>query len=397
MKNFFGYIMAGLIGGFVVLGGLQLSDRDTISSVETVPLQTPMINKVALTNNAPSISVPESFSNAAAKATPAVVKIQVRQTAVVSDKSSQESPHMDLFKYFFGEEFDGGSRDFFNFGPDNSPRNGAGSGVIISSDGFIVTNNHVVENAGEIEVTLYDKRSFKATIIGTDKRTDLAVIKIESDNLPTLEYSNSENAKVGDWVLAIGNPFEYLTSTVTAGIISAKGRDINILQGNEKIESFIQTDAVVNPGNSGGALVDLDGNLIGINTAIATPTGIYAGYSFAIPVNLMKRIVEDIIEFGEYRRAVLGITIGDINSDLVKEYNLNTSEGVFVDNVRPGGAAELAGLLPKDVITGIDDTRIKSVPQLQALIGSKKAGEVVTLKVLRRNKEKSISVRLKEG
>ncbi len=240
----------------------------------------------------------------------------------------------------------------------------SGSGVIISQDGYIVTNNHVIDKAHNIRVVLNDKREFDATLVGTDPNTDIALLKIEADSLPTIPFGNSDELKVGEWVLAVGNPFN-LTSTVTAGIVSAKARNINILQSSMKIESFIQTDAAVNPGNSGGALVNTRGELVGINTAIASQTGSYAGYSFAVPVSIVEKVVGDIKQFGMVQRAVLGVQIMEITPELQKERNLPTLQGVFVAGVVTGGAADRYGINRGDIITHIDGRTIRTVTDLQ--------------------------------
>lgn len=227
---------------------------------------------------------------------------------------------------------------------------GSGSGVIISDNGYIVTNNHVISGADKIEVTLNDKRSYVARIIGFDASTDIALIKIEQNGLPFLLYGNSDLVKIGEWVLAVGNPFN-LNSTVTAGIISAKGRN-NILDNNKRpIESFIQTDAAVNPGNSGGALVNINGELIGINTAIASNNGTYQGYSFAVPVNIVKKVISDLIEFGSVQRAFIGISIKDIDSKFASDKNINHLNGIYVNGINIGGSAEDAGIKEGDIIT----------------------------------------------
>ncbi|GIV41138.1 MAG: hypothetical protein KatS3mg034_0448 [Vicingaceae bacterium] len=270
---------------------------------------------------------------------------------------------------------------------------GTGSGVIFDSKGYVVTNNHVIDGADDIEVILNDNRTFKAKIIGRDPSTDLAVLKIDGENLPVLPFGNSDLIEVGDWVLAIGNPFN-LTSTVTAGIISAKARNIRILKDQAAIESFLQTDAAINPGNSGGALVDLNGTLIGINTAIASPTGAYSGYGFAIPSNLVKKVVEDIIEFGSVQRGFLGVMIRNLNSEIAKDYNLKISQGVVIDSIIPGGSAENAGLKKGDVILEVDGHAVKTSPELQEAIGLHRPGEIVRLKIYRDGKEKDFEVKL---
>jgi S1-C subfamily serine protease len=277
-------------------------------------------------------------------------------------------------------------------------RKGAGSGVIISKDGFILTNNHVVDFADEVTVQTVDNKEYKATIVGRDPSSDLAVIKINANNLPTLEYADSDKARVGEWVLAVGNPFEYLTSTVTAGIISAKGRDLNIIQGAKTIEEFIQTDAAINPGNSGGALVDAYGKLLGINTAIASETGSYAGYSFAIPVNLAMSIANDIMKNGgDIERTSLGVEVFVLDETLAKEQGIPLSEGLLVDAVGEKSAAQYAGILPNDILVEIDGYKLKSFEDLKKKIDMAKVGDSVQIKVFRNGKYLDIPVRLKKG
>lgn len=263
---------------------------------------------------------------------------------------------------------------------------GSGSGVIITNDGYIVTNNHVIDRANQIEVTLNDKRTFDAKVVGTDPNTDLALIKIDADNLPIIPFGNSNSLKVGEWVLAIGNPFN-LTSTVTAGIVSAKARNINIINSKMRIESFIQTDAAVNPGNSGGALVNTKGQLVGINTAIASQTGSYAGYAFAIPTSIVKKVVSDLRQYGVVQRAVLGVEIADITAKLAKEKDLKTLEGAYVANVNPGSAAEKAGIKEGDVIINVNGVNVKSVAELQEQIGRYKPGDKISVTVMRKNEK----------
>lgn len=288
--------------------------------------------------------------------------------------------------------------DFF-FGPrDIMPRQkvqSSGSGVILTHDGFIVTNNHVIENADEITVVLNDKRKFTAKLVGTDPSTDIALLKIDATDLPFLSFGNSDNIKVGEWVLAIGNPFN-LTSTVTAGIVSAKARNINILSGRDfAIESFIQTDAAVNPGNSGGALINLKGELIGINTAIASRTGSFTGYAFAIPSNIVKKVVTDIIEFGEVQRAILGVRIQELTAELAKEKGIKDIKGVYVFDVENGGAADAAGIKPGDVILSVNGVDVNSTAQLQEQISRYRPNQQVDIVVNRDNSRKRFSVTLR--
>ena len=260
-----------------------------------------------------------------------------------------------------------------------------GSGVIISKDGFIITNNHVIDSGNKIEVTLSNKRSYKAVVIGKDPTTDLALLKIEERNLPTLRYADSDNIEVGQWVLAVGNPFN-LTSTVTAGIVSAKGRNINILQGLYAIESFIQTDAVVNPGNSGGALVNLQGELVGINSAIMSESGGYEGYSFAIPANLVKKIIRDLKDYGEVKRALLGIRILDVNEEVASDMNLPEVAGILVRRVDEGSSAQKAGIEMNDVIIAINGQKTKTVPELQEQVARFRPGDAISVDIIRNGK-----------
>ena len=270
-----------------------------------------------------------------------------------------------------------------------------GSGVIISPDGYIVTNNHVVEDSDDLEITLFDKRKMTAKVIGTDPSTDLAVLKINDDeSFPFLTIGNSDSLLVGEWVLAVGNPFN-LESTVTAGIISAKGRNINILEDDYSIESFIQTDAAVNPGNSGGALVNTNGELVGINTAIITRSGKYEGYSFAIPVNLAQKIIKDLKDFGIVQRGFLGIFPETITAELVESLDLPSLDGVHVSRVKDNSAAEDAGLKTDDVIVGINGNKIESVPQLQEQVGRFRPGNTISIDYIRNGKKRKTEVTLK--
>jgi serine protease Do len=389
MKNIISTLAAGLIGGLMVLLGMQwmAPDKSEPSSNENVFQAMPAVHYVNHTT--PSISSELmntlDFSEAAKIAMPAVVHIRAKSNGVASTGDQSMEGYTNPFKFFFGE---GGLEEF------NYPRAGSGSGVIYTADGYIITNNHVVEFADEIEVTLFDNRKFEAEIVGRDPKSDLAVIKIDEEDLPILKMSNSDEAQVGQWVLAVGNPFE-LTSTVTAGIISAKGRNIRLLGGGDAIESFIQTDAAVNPGNSGGALVDKYGNLLGINTAIASRTGAFSGYSFAIPVQLAQRVVDDIIEYGSYQRPYLGVEILELNGDYAEELGVNISQGVVVENLMDGGSAQYAGIQPKDIIVKAGGKEIKSVAELQEVVGRAQVGSVMELTINRRGKEMDFSVQLK--
>ena len=322
------------------------------------------------------------FTYAAEVSVNAVVHIMSKFEAKQSNMGMEQDP---FFEYFFGQR---------NPTPKRPAQIGSGSGVILSSDGYIVTNNHVVDGSDNISVILNDKRTFDAQLIGTDPTTDLALLKIDAKDLPTLPIGNSDNLKIGEWVLAVGNPFN-LTSTVTAGIVSAKARSINILNSDMRIESFIQTDAAVNPGNSGGALVNTNGELVGINTAIASQTGSYSGYSFAIPVSIMSKVVADLKQYGVVQRALLGISISDINAEFAKEKNLDVLEGVYVAAVNPNSAAADAGIVEGDVIIEANGQKVKSVSELQEQIGRHRPGDKVGITLLRNGKQKEFDVTLK--
>ena len=317
----------------------------------------------------------QTFVPAAEVSTPTVVHI----TAVENNKNtSKNNPYEQFFQFGFPQ----------GDVPQNSLKKGTGSGVIITKDGYIVTNHHVVAGADEITVTTYDKQKFNAAIIGMDPSTDIAVLKIEATDLPKISIGNSDDVKVGQWVMAVGNPFD-LESTVTAGIVSAKSRNIRIIKEKFSIESFIQTDAVVNPGNSGGALVNLAGELIGINTAIASNTGSYSGYSFAVPSNIALKVVDDLIKYGATQRGILGVQIvnvSDLNESELKEKNISLTEGVFIDGLIKGGSAEKSGLKIGDIIVEAEEKTVKSAPELQAIIGTGRPGDQIDLKVIRAGK-----------
>jgi Do/DeqQ family serine protease len=296
----------------------------------------------------------------------------------------------DPFKVFFGMPDDEDHRGV----RERPMRQGSGSGVIITQDGYIVTNNHVVADAEEVLVTLNDRRSYSATVIGVDPSTDVALIKIDEKDLPIIQFANSDAVKVGQWAIAVGNPFS-LSSTVTAGIVSATARNINIMQDRAPIESFIQTDAAVNPGNSGGALVDLQGNLIGINTAIASPTGSYSGYAFAVPSNMVNKVIADLKEFGVVQRGFIGALIRDVSNDLAKEKGLSSTMGVYVDSLTANSAALEAGIKSGDIIVKVDNQAVNSSPQLLEKIGRHRPGDEVPITVLRKGSEKDVVVTLK--
>lgn len=364
----------GLLAGFAGAWMFQHLPQSQVISFAPDALETPVRN--ASYHNLPV----SGFTEATKKATPAVVYIKT-----ITQGKVQQGGMFDFWNFdFFGQR-----------GPSTS----SGSGVIISEDGYIVTNNHVVDEADDIEViTNNQKRSFKARVIGTDPSTDLALLKIDAKGLPKIFFGNSENLAVGDWVLAVGNPFN-LTSTVTAGIVSAKGRNINIVNNSFPIESFIQTDAAINPGNSGGALVDVSGNLIGINTAIASNTGSYNGYGFAIPSNMVAKIVKDLVEHGEVQRGYTGMTLKDISSDLAEKINLNGNAGVYVQQVMEEGPASQAGIEPGDVITKTDGKIIESLANFDEQISLHRPGDLVKISYVRKGKtaETTLSLINKEG
>jgi len=383
MKQHLSYLLSGLIGGLVVLAGFWMTHSEpTPCAQDSTAVR--LVSNVHVPPNLTGATF--DFREAAARAMPAVVHIAAKESPHEAERKGE-----DPWSQFFGD-------DLFFRNPflDFRPREGTGSGVIYTSDGYIVTNNHVVEHADILQVTTFDNKRFKARLVGTYPESDLAVLKIDAQNLPTLEFADSDEAQVGQWVLAIGNPLN-LTSTVTAGIISARGRDIDIIRDRQgaAIESFIQTDAAVNPGNSGGALVDADGRLLGINTAIATRTGFFQGYSFAIPINVVRNIVDEIIENGSFRRGFLGIEIAEITPEDVEDLGLSVTQGVLVVRLTEGGAAQYAGVLPNDVIVGINGKKVKSPPELLEHLGSTKAGDAVTLKINRQGTLLDIPVVLK--
>ncbi len=380
LKNAITSFTFGLIGGLIAVAIAFTVNRPNNQLYNTSAPD----NGSTATSGANSIITPTKgnnlvtncnldFTEAAEKARKAVVHIR-----------TEYYTEPDVMNFFFG-----GNMQL-------PPIKGSGSGVIISSDGYIVTNNHVIENAVNITVTLFDRRTFKAKVIGRDPATDIALIKIDTDSLPVLPFGDSDKLKVGEWVLAIGNPFN-LTSTVTAGIVSAKGRSVSIMDKRYAIESFIQTDAAINPGNSGGALVNLDGELVGINTAIASPTGVYAGYGFAVPVSIVKKVVADLLEYGSVQRAFLGVNVSDITQEFAQKYHLNTYQGVVVVNVIDNGAAAEAGIKEGDVITAVNGVKVTDVPELLEKIGQHRPGDNVTLTIIRNGKKLDIPVVLRNS
>lgn len=372
MKKIGLLIAASFLGGVLTLGSYKLFFDNNIQ-VKNETLITP----AQLTSKAVNYAIPAEntdFTVAADATLAAVVHVKNITIQEVNDPFSS---------FFYGGN---GKRQFKQVG--------SGSGVIISKDGYIITNNHVIENAKTIEITLNDKRKYKATVIGADLNTDIALVKIDAKDLPYIPFGNSDNVKVGEWVLAVGNPFN-LASTVTAGIISAKGRNININKSSHAIESFIQTDAVVNPGNSGGALVNTRGELIGINSAIESLTGSYIGYSFAVPSNIAKRVIEDMMLYGHVQRAYMGIVPDDLNADKANLYKVPNTEGIIVVSVSDEGAAKKAGLKKNDIIVKIDNINIKKYADLTGFLGSKRPGDKIVVSVLRDGVEKNIPLTLK--
>jgi len=377
--------MAAVLGSLCTVATFQWMDKDDDQKVMMNYTSSVPINKVAYTVDEEGKAVALDFTVAAEMVMPAVVHIRSTYTGPARPQYEIPAP----FRDFFGPMVPQGPQQ----------AQAAGSGVIINSDGYIVTNNHVIKDADEVEVALYDNRIYNAKVIGTDPDTDIAVIKIEEKGLPFLSFVDSNQAKVGEWVLAVGNPFN-LNSTVTAGIISAKGRSINILsrnteQGSTAIESFIQTDAAINPGNSGGALVNLQGGLLGINTAIASPTGSYSGYGFAVPSNIVSKIVEDLIEYGVVQRGWLGVSITTVNRQLVDERDLAVNSGAYISAFADQSSAKEAGLKEGDVVVKIDDKPIKSNTALIEYIGTRRPGDKVNITVNRAGKELTFPVVLK--
>lgn len=368
--------LAGLIGGAASLGGYALISKGSGDSIEGKQTASTQLARYASLNTVPAFD----FSGVSGIATPAVVHIK---TTVGAVQQSEQPQGMNPFDFFNNPEF--------GF-PSPGPRSGSGSGVILSDDGYIVTNNHVVDGATKVEVVLNDKRTYVAEVVGTDKNTDLAVIRIPETNLPFLKLGNSDEVKVGHWVVAVGNPFN-LNSTVTLGIVSAMGRNIDLIRskGNKyAIENFIQTDAAINPGNSGGALVNVAGELIGINTAIASETGSYAGYAFAVPVNLVKKVVNDIMKYGKVQRALLGVSIQDVNQQLAEEKGLEDLKGVYVAEVIEKGAGDKAGIKSGDVILKINGVEVNSGSKLQEEVGKNRPGDKITVTLRRKGELKDI-------
>jgi serine protease Do len=373
-RRFLGMLAVAVLGAFVaIVVYAKLFNSGT--SVVEVPVESKMQYV-----NMPIAGGGElmDFTDAVEQSIDAVVHVKTTEF-----REYAENP---LYEFFFGDQ------------PSSEPPPilGFGSGVIISGKGYIVTNNHVIQGSDEVVVVLNDKREVKAIVMGTDPTTDIALLKVDAGELTALKFGNSDALKLGEWVLAIGNPYN-LTSTVTAGIVSAKARgDMGIMRRQEfGIESFIQTDAAVNPGNSGGALINTRGELVGINSAIMSRTGAFAGYSFAVPVSIVEKVVTDLIEYGEVQRAILGVNIATVTAKLAEEMKIDVIEGVYVSNVRPEGAAREAGIKEGDVIISIDDTRVNSSPELQEFVSKYRPGEEVRVIVKRDGKLKQFDVVLR--
>lgn len=380
MKRALGYISMAVAGGMLALAGNDLLKKESfaVDRIET-SVRAPEVRYVNMPI-ASGIATPVDLTSAAENSVNAVVHVTTETMVNVRD------PFAD---FFWGHRAPSTPQ----------PRQGAGSGVIMTDDGYIVTNNHVVEGADKIQVHLNDRRHFTAIVVGRDPSTDIALLKINATSLTPMPFGNSDNVRVGEWVLAVGNPMN-LTSTVTAGIVSAKSRNINLLQYDPSkdifpIESFIQTDAAVNPGNSGGALVNAMGELVGINTAIASTTGSYAGYSFAVPVNIVKKVTSDLLEYGSVQRAFIGVSIRDIDQELAEQMKLNTLRGVYVNGITDGGAAQKAGMKEGDIITKVGNVDVGNVTQLQEQVGRFRPGDKVAVTVMRDGRENVVDMTLR--
>ncbi len=387
-KVFFGNIIIAVLSAFLAIIIYTNFFQEELSKTKKV--NSTADSSFILTGDSNNVSYPQArrvalsgelteFTDAAEKSVHAVVHVTSKFN--LENSNSNSNP---LYEWLFGD------------GYQRQPSVSFGSGVIISEDGYIVTNNHVVEESDEVHVVLNDKRTYTAEIVGTDPSTDLALLKVNAKGLPFIPFGNSDNLKIGEWVLAVGNPFN-LTSTVTAGIVSAKARNINILrdQSAYPIESYIQTDAAVNQGNSGGALVNLAGELVGINSAIISPSGAYSGYSFAIPISLVKKVVADFIKYGEVQRAVLGVTIQPVTAKDAEELKLDKIEGVKVYELRDDGAAKAAGMKVGDIIIEINNVVVNSSTELTEQIGRYRPGEIIYITVKRDNKKKQFEVELR--
>ncbi|MCU0399826.1 MAG: trypsin-like peptidase domain-containing protein [Algoriphagus sp.] len=388
-KQFFlGILLAALIGGVVALAGVSFLIQPQNAGTFDEKQQASFVNMLSNEN----FTIPDgiNFVASAQLVTPAVVHVK---SQVAFTPRSQRDPIQE----FFGIPDPRGDRG--QGGGNGAMPMSSGSGVIISPDGYIVTNNHVIEGATKVDISLDNNKRYEATIIGTDPTTDLALLKIEANDLPFVKFGDSDQTKIGEWVLAVGNPFD-LNSTVTAGIISAKARNINILrnvENNLQIESFLQTDAVVNPGNSGGALVNLAGELIGINTAIASNTGTFAGYSFAVPSTLVKKVMDDLMKYGAVQRGLLGVSIQSVSPELADylDKKFPVDQGVYVGGVNENSAGKAAGLKEGDIIISVDGKAVNNVSMLQEMVARKRPGDKVEVEYIRDGKTSKTTATLK--
>ncbi len=382
MKKIVMFIGSAILGSLLTFGMVYFFGGHIPSISDTVVANSPseFVQQTEYRGSA-SAFTGFDFTEASAKVMPTVVHIGTKTTV----RSSAYPPGFELWQDFFGPQWQ------FPQQEKTDVREGSGSGVVVQKDGYIVTNNHVIKDADEITVTLHDRRSFTAKVIGTDPNTDLALIKIDADSLPVIQFANSDEVKVGEWVMAVGNPFN-LNSTVTSGIVSAKGRNINIFKQKYAIESFIQTDAAINPGNSGGALTNAMGDLIGINTAIASPTGAYTGYGFAVPSNIVSKVIFDLKTYGVVQRGFIGVSIRQIDSKLADEKKLKVTEGAYVESLVENGAGDKAGVKIGDVIVEIDGIKITSPSEIQEIIGRRSPGDEVVIKVNRKGEIKTMNL-----
>lgn len=376
-KYVFGSFLMAILGAIITLFVYTRFIEKDISSVSRDSSAVEVQNARALLTSFQMQEGQVDFTYAAEQTVHAVVHVHTKKMM----GGYVQNPIME---WFYGERYSSRPREV----------SGYGSGVIISADGYIITNDHVIEGADEVEVKLNDNRTLQAKVIGTDPSTDIALLKVSGQNLPYIKYGDSEQLKLGEWVLAVGNPFN-LTSTVTAGIVSAKGRNLGILEGEYRIESFIQTDAALNMGNSGGALVNTKGLLVGITSAIYSPNGAYAGNSFAIPVTIVKKVVDDLKQFGQVQRAIIGVNIRDINSDDAEKFNLDQVKGVMITGIIAEGSAEDAGLKVDDIILNFDGVGVNTVAELQEQVGKHRPGDKVSLVYLRNGKQSSVNITLK--
>ena len=384
--------LASALGGAIALGGYKLLNDDSKKVYQTIN-QTPAPTRYTDSN----IPAGMDFVGAADLVRPAVVHVKTYKEYTYTNQRYNNDPFEYFFRDFFGDSYhhQKPQQKQQQANPKEMPM-GFGSGVIIENDGYIITNNHVIDKADKIEVTLDDKRTFEAVVVGTDPTTDIALLRVEENDLPYINIGNSDQVKVGEWVLAVGNPFN-LTSTVTAGIVSAKGRNINIIRDENQmgIESFIQTDAAVNPGNSGGALVNVHGELVGINTAIQSQTGSYTGYSFAVPMSIAEKVVSDLKSYGKVQRAILGVSIRNVDAQLAEEKELDQLNGVYVESIVENSAADEADLENGDVITAINGVTVNTVPELQEQVARQKPGDNITITYHRDSKKYDEKVTLK--